>query len=416
VVDRLLGSKEFLTRAGSEIASWAIPVGASGGNRDEFAQAVSEFLEGDDSLQHLAVAALSVPSEDSPTIANRKLTSSPLNIFHRFASEPRSRAELIASVWMGVRVGCAQCHDHPLDHWTQDDYFAMAACWAEIESTGEVRRIAQRSTTDLRTGQPAVARLPDADAPYSHPSVPADQAFIQWLCHTEEHTFSRNLANRVWKWLFGIGLVEEVDDHRATNPPINDELLDYLATYLQDHDYSLKSLVRLIVLSGAYARQSDETTNRLAHQLIAVRSSKPIVSTVERLALVALRGDMSSQTNLDSRNPVSMMDSPVDNGCLRKEACADPLSESLELAAGQSLNTIIHTAVADRAKQTKQDAIFNSLGFWYESIFGVPAASAERAHWDALFATESSSQSDTHERVEDLLWSWLVSENFRRLH
>jgi hypothetical protein len=251
LVDRLLESDEFAVRAGEVLANWGAAHRFTKQPSGPLANAIGNELLVSDNLQHLVRKMLLVPSNPVD----------PLTVFHRFASDPRGRAELIAATWLGVRVGCAQCHDHPLDHWTQDDYFAMAACWAEIETGADPEadgaaagrandhRLAERPRGGAATAGRTPGPLPA--------TTTADEAWVAWLTDEANPQFSRNVANRIWAWLLGSGLVMDVDDHRATNPAVHAALLDHLAESLVASDFSLRSLVRTIVLSDCYARATE---------------------------------------------------------------------------------------------------------------------------------------------------------------
>ena len=223
LVDQLLASPEFYARAGQEITAWATATSTrrEAANLQQLAEQLSQQLRQDSNLLQLARDMLRVP-ENSAEQGGSVLLS-----FHQLANDPRSRAEWVASTWMGVRIGCAQCHDHPLDHWTQDDYFGLAACWSEIESAGKVRRITGRTTTDLRSGRVALAKLPDSPDIYQGDQA-ADLALVDWLTSGKNDVVAHNLVNRIWLWTTGQAIVDEPDDQRTTNPPINPSLMDYL--------------------------------------------------------------------------------------------------------------------------------------------------------------------------------------------
>ncbi len=412
VVDRLLASDEFNDRAARQIVSWIQSASRQKGPSEKLQSQVARFLAKNDNLRELALRMLTVSGSDSD--ANTEAAEN-LNLFHQFATEPRSRAELVASVWMGVRVGCAQCHDHPLDHWTQDDYFAMAACWAEVESAGQIRRIAGRTTTDLRTGRAAVARLPGQDAPYvNSQGLPADIAFAQWLGGKDNPLFSRNIANRVWHWLLGSGLVVELDDQRETNPPINPELLELLSARLQQENFSLRAIVRSIVLSDAYGRSVDTTSARLAHRMVAAREPKRIDFSMERLVQDALQLPADDQAASVPSDPTMMMSAADDDGCSRTATCADPLGQNLRLVAGEEINRLVSQAVATSWKAAVPPITL--LGQFHHRLFGRPATAAQIQRWQQMSEQVDDRPGAQREFVEDLLWSWLVSPEFLQLH
>lgn len=480
VVERLLDSGEFARRAGEVLANWGAAHSSTDQSAAPLAKAIADELLVSDNLQHLVRKMLLVPSHrpvshpvdlpaespaDNPAAAASISSAGPdpLTAFHRFASDPRQRAELIAATWLGVRVGCAQCHDHPLDHWTQDDYFAMAACWAEIETgagdQNTVRRIAGRTTTDLRSGREAVPRLPgdlrnlnepppetaltgglaarlpeDVEAIEASQGTTADEAWVAWLSDEGNPQFSRNLANRVWAWLFGSGLVMELDDHRATNPAIHEALLEHLAEHLAESDFSLRSLIRKIVLRDAYARavevprdgatlidslftQSplpEPKASRLHRLMLSVRVPKPIDRPLPQLAADAL-GSIGNPAVADAPHISSM--EIVAGNCSRAQPCRDPFAESLELVAGEELNAFIAAVV--RKHWNSSQSPLGLLDDFHFKLFGRGLNAEEMEH----FRTQGLDQPEPAHPlpeaasvVEDIVWSWLVSPAFRQQH
>ena len=164
--------------------------------------------------------------------------------FFQVVTKPGERAGTISQVFLGVRIACAECHHHPFDRWKQTDYYGMTAFFGP----GPV--------THPRTGKPVFAHALGQPAPEADPKGDRRDYLAAWMTAPDNPYFARNLANRTWAWLFGVGLVEPVDDVRATNPPSNPELLDALAKYVIDSGYDVKKLIRLITASRAYQTAS----------------------------------------------------------------------------------------------------------------------------------------------------------------
>lgn len=177
--------------------------------------------------------------------------------FYKVVTKPGQAASTLAQVFLGVRIACAQCHHHPFDRWSQDDYYGMSAFFKGVA----VKNVDGRET--LSAGGIAKARNPRTGVEISaHPlgeKMPAKVAagdrraeLAAWLTSPRNPWFARNLANRVWAHFLGRGLVEPVDDVRATNPPSNPELLGALADYVIQNKYDLHSLIRVIAASRVY--------------------------------------------------------------------------------------------------------------------------------------------------------------------
>ena len=176
-------------------------------------------------------------------------------------------AENVAQVFMGMRIQCAQCHNHPFDRWTMDDYYGFANFFAQI---GRKRGEDPRETIVFNSGSgdvkhPVGGRV--VPPKFLGGAVPDTQGrdrrevLADWLASPANEYFGRNLVNIVWAHFFGSGIVDEVDDVRVSNPPVNKALLDVLATRFVESKYDFKQLVREICTSNAYQRstQANET-------------------------------------------------------------------------------------------------------------------------------------------------------------
>uniref|UniRef100_Q020D5 BIG2 domain-containing protein n=1 Tax=Solibacter usitatus (strain Ellin6076) TaxID=234267 RepID=Q020D5_SOLUE len=181
------------------------------------------------------------------------------------AKDARTLGETAALVFMGERIGCARCHAHPLESWSLDDDLALGAFFARVNYKGTqewkeeiVYPDFRQSLRDPRTRTVVEARLPGAAAPskIGAEEDPRGQ-FAEWLTAPGNPYFARNIANRVWFWLLGRGIVNEPDDVRPTNPPVNPELLAYLEGELASHRFDLRHLYRLILNSRTYQLSSE---------------------------------------------------------------------------------------------------------------------------------------------------------------
>ena len=188
--------------------------------------------------------------------------------FYALHQDPETMAETMSAAFLGMSIACAKCHDHPLEKWANDQYYAFANLFGRVRGKGwggdfrsgdGDRTIFLADAGDLiqpRSGEAMAPRPLDGDP------LPADfmgdrrEVLADWLVAEENPYFSRAIVNRVWAHYMGVGLVDAVDDLRLTNPPSNPELMDALAGFLVEHDYDLKRLMRLILTSEAYQRSS----------------------------------------------------------------------------------------------------------------------------------------------------------------
>jgi len=188
--------------------------------------------------------------------------------FYRIGRNADDWAETTAQVFLGIRVGCAKCHHHPFEKWSQDDYYSLAAFFARLatKSSQEFGLFGAETVVFLRpAGETTHPRKRIVMKPRpldGNPAASYDDEFdrrkklADWLASSNNRMFSRNIANRFWGYLMGRGLVEPLDDMRATNPASNPELLDAIADDLVKSKFNLKHLLRTIFASRAYQLDS----------------------------------------------------------------------------------------------------------------------------------------------------------------
>ncbi len=191
----------------------------------------------------------------------------PQTVWYKDLQSPEQLVDDTAQVFLGMRIACAQCHHHPYEKWSQDDYYGLAAFFGRLRRkpqiepgvvlNGERPRqsiylLAAGTVTNKRTKRPAVTTFLDGKPV----DVPAGddprRVLADWMTDAKNPYFARAVANRYWAHFFGRGIVDPLDDMRATNPPANPQLLDALAADLVEHGYRLKHLVRSICKSRTY--------------------------------------------------------------------------------------------------------------------------------------------------------------------
>jgi hypothetical protein len=183
--------------------------------------------------------------------------------FFALHKDPLEMSETTSQAFLGMSITCAHCHNHPLEKWTNDQYYGMANLFARLKiknADGEgnltVFPTTEGELIQPRTGRPQPPRPLDGEAIPLEATADRRLALADWLTAPENPYFSRAITNRVWANFLGVGLVEAVDDVRLTNPPSNAELLSALAKHLVENHYDLKSLMRLILQSETYQRSS----------------------------------------------------------------------------------------------------------------------------------------------------------------
>jgi hypothetical protein len=189
-------------------------------------------------------------------------------VIFRDRREPEEIAPLVSQLFLGVRLECARCHHHPFEVYGQEEFYSFAAYFDRLGrkgtglsppiSGGEETLFVARQATPVRhplTGKVMTPHPISGNAPAAGDGDPR-QALVDWLTGQDNPYFARAAVNRVWSEVMGRGLVEPVDDLRATNPPSNGPLLDALAEEFRHEGYDLKKLLRTILTSQVYALSS----------------------------------------------------------------------------------------------------------------------------------------------------------------
>ena len=182
--------------------------------------------------------------------------------YFRTTREPKPTMEKTTQVFLGVRMVCAQCHDHPFEKWTQNQYYQMSAFFSAVGlrpgyEVGEEIIYDQRADYEMKHPKDSRVMAPEFLIASATPvKIPTDQrrrdSLADWLVSKQNPFFAKAIANRIWSYFLGKGIIDPVDDIRASNPPVNPALLEALTKDLTDHNFDLQYLMRTIVNSRAY--------------------------------------------------------------------------------------------------------------------------------------------------------------------
>jgi len=267
LIDRLLDSKDYADYAASKWS--AILRNRRKTPQDDpkstiaFHAWIRENLEKNVPFDQFTREVLTATGEEIKTPAVQ---------WYREVKDASSQLEDMAQLFLGQRIGCAKCHHHPLEKWSQEDYWGLAAFFSRV---GIVE--AKKAKKKGEPGEPFLVKLTTSAATAVNPRTKnalkptglgakpvndlADEddpreRLVDWMIEKENPFFARTLANRYWKHFMGRGLVEPEDDLRVTNPPTNPELLDALARHFTESKYDLKKLIRVICASNTYRLSS----------------------------------------------------------------------------------------------------------------------------------------------------------------
>jgi hypothetical protein len=185
--------------------------------------------------------------------------ANPAANFYRTTTDANDSVETVSQVFLGSRIQCAKCHNHPFEQWTQDNYYGLAAFFSRVQRKKSLRPdemlifTAQAGeVVQPRTGKQMKPWLPQRGELEVAAGVDRRTHLADWLVAQGNPYFARVEANRLWSHVFGRGIVDPVDDFRDSNPPSNAALLDRLAQEFSDHKFDRKHLLRTILQSRTY--------------------------------------------------------------------------------------------------------------------------------------------------------------------
>jgi hypothetical protein len=340
-------------------------------------------------------------------------------------------SENVAQVFMGMRIQCAQCHNHPFDRWTMDDYYGFNAFFAQIgrKNTDDPQEVIifnsrNGESQHFLTKQAMRPKFLGGETPELKPGEDRRRVMAEWLASPRNPYFARNIANLVWAHFLGVGVVDPVDDVRVSNPPTNPELLDELAARLTSYDYDVRRLVRDITASAAYQRSSKTNPSNADDKLNFARAQ------VRRVRAEVLLDAISQITETPNKfqglplgaRAVQIADGAVSNyflttfGRSKRESVAstevktDPnLSQALHLMNGDAVNERIRRGqvVAKMIGAGRSDD--EIVAELFLRVFGRAPAPAEKQSVAAALAADPGNRQVV---LEDVFWALMNSKEF----
>jgi hypothetical protein len=369
-----------------------------------------------------------------------------LFVLHKDVSE---LTESVAITFLGTSVTCARCHNHPLEKWTQDQYWSLANLFSRVgmkngDRSGEVilSPATEGNALHPRKGVPMPPTPLDGKPMALDDPTDRRAHFADWLTSPDNPYFAKALVNRVWKNFLGRGLVEAEDDIRETNPPTNPELFDALAKDFIAHGYDVKHLIRLVMNSAAYQRSSrpakgNEADDRFySHYLVRRLSGEVILDALSQVTGVptpfrevytGVEGGTAATNNYpEGTRALQLPDSRVASKFLdafgrpdRTQTCScerqqdSTVGQALMLNNGQSLNDKLRAPKARlnswlTEKVTDAEAVKR---VFILSLSREPTA-GELSRMTALLKDAGSTPQARREALEDVFWAVLTSREF----
>jgi hypothetical protein len=354
--------------------------------------------------------------------------------FFRTTREPKPTMEKTTQVFLGVRMVCAQCHDHPFERWTQNQYFEMAAFFSVVGlrpgyEVGEEIIYDQRADYEMKHPKDnrivAPAYLIASTAPVK---IPTDEhrrdALADWLVSKENPFFAKAIANRVWSYFFGKGIIDPVDDIRASNPPVNPALLDALTKDLTDHNFDLQHLIRTIVNSRSYQASfhtnewNDKDADNFSHAIPRRLTAEQLMDAVANATGARPNFPEVPEDTNASQVPdphvgkdgfLDLFGRPTRESACECERRADfSLPQALNLVNGKTISD----AVADpNGRVTKAVLAGASDSSVIEELY-LASLSRLPTKEEAASASKYLSGGPRATRAQDLLWALLNSKGF----
>ena len=339
-------------------------------------------------------------------------------------------SENVAQVFMGMRIQCAQCHNHPFDRWTMDDYYSFAAFFSQIgrkraedpreliiynSGRGEVRH-----TVDNRVMAPKFLGGETPDVKGKDRRV----VMAEWLASPENPYFATNLANIVWAHFFGKGIIDQVDDVRVSNPPANKELLDELGRRFTEYNYDFKKLVRDICVSRVY--QQSTATNE-TNEKDSRNFSHASLRRVRAEILLDAITQVTSTKNKFQGLPLGARAVQIANGntstyflttfgrakratvCSCEVSMEPNLSQALHLLNGDTVNTKLAQGRLVPTRLSEGKTPQQILEEIYIRCLTRKPTDQEMASLNEVIAADQSQQQQI---LEDVFWAVLNSREF----
>jgi len=358
-------------------------------------------------------------------------------VLFRDRRTPDEITTLVSQLFLGVRLECAKCHHHPFEKWGQDDFYSFAAYFAKLDHKGtglsppisggeEIVFVGKRGEVKHPLTQAVMSPRPlfGTAPPIDQDGDPRD-ALAAWMTSAENDYFAQVIANRIWADLMGRGLVEPVDDLRATNPPSNPPLLVALGKYLREQNYDLKKLLRAIATSHVYTlssrpseRNVSDTRNHSRHYRTRLRA-EVLADALSDVTLAPEKFEAMPAGSRATQLWTHRIDSTLLDTFGRPDPNQDPPCERMaDGSVTQSLHLmnapdLFHRVTSDGGRAAKLAASDSSpekiVEELYLHCYGRPPDADEIALGQQVFAASGTSR---RQATEDLLWALINTPEF----
>jgi hypothetical protein len=355
--------------------------------------------------------------------------------YYRTAADTNDCTETTSQVFLGIRIQCAKCHNHPFERWTQDNYYGIAAFFNRVQrkkttnADDLVIYLARAGeVTQPRTGKQLKPWLPlmgDLDL-----AGPDDRrtAFIEWLRSKDNPLFPQAGVNRIWGYLFGRGIVEPVDDFRASNPPSNAALLEALSKDFVDHGFDQKHVIRTILNSRTYQLSSRKNefnandTKYFSHATTRLLTAEQLLDAICQVTGVdekfkglpgGVRATQLPSPDVDNYFLKVFGQPPREMACACERGSESNLSQALQMINGP----LVHGKLREANNRFRKlvEAGKNDEEIVRELYVAALCRQPESAELEAA-ARHIAAQSDRLQGLEDVCWAILNAKEFLFQH
>ncbi|GAC1464652.1 MAG: DUF1549 domain-containing protein [Isosphaeraceae bacterium] len=355
--------------------------------------------------------------------------------YYRISRDPENSVETTAQLFLGVRIQCAKCHNHPFERWTQDDYYGFAAFFSRVRQKKGLLPDDEviYSTQEGDVRQPRTGRvmkpkalggpvLDDAGQPERRARLAA------WLTGPDNPFFAKSLVNRVWYHLVGRGIVEPVDDFRDSNPSSNDELLDAVTAGFIQGGYQLKSLVRSILVSRTY--QLSARTNELnaddtlyfSHAYTRLLPAEVLLDAISTVTATVTVFDGLPAGSRAAQLPDGKMENPFlktfgrparELACECEREGDSNLSQALQLIGGATVNGKLRDDNGRMAQLARSDKVPEQIA---RELYVIALSREPNSTELSAAVKHLTAGADRRQAIEDLGWVLINSKEFLFRH
>jgi len=359
---------------------------------------------------------------------------SPATNFFQIESDVLKLTENVAQVFMGTRIQCAQCHNHPFDRWTMDDYYGFASFFAQVKrkrAEDPRERIVFDGGGEVQhpvTKQNAKPRFLGTPTPDEFPKDKSRrEAMADWLASPENPWFARNVANITWAHFLGVGITDPVDDVRISNPPSNPALLDDLAKHFVESNYDIRSIVRDICNSRTYqlATKTNETNatdeTNFSHALIRRMRAEILLDSISAVTETPNKFKGlplgASAVQIADGNTSSYFLTTFGRAT-RATVCScevkmEPnLSQALHLLNGDATHNRIKKSKIIRSRLEKKEPPMEIVKHLYLRALGREPTENERGQLQKVIQEAGEKPADVQAVLDDIFWALLNSKEF----